>query len=249
MELAENLLPLALSRPADAFARATELLAQRPEPGAASIARQARAIVLRDVGRTDEAVTELRLALRLARLSGVPGRVPDVQATLGLTLGLAGRTAAGLADLDKAVGASTGVLLAGILTRRGGLFTVLGRHEAALADLGRAVGLSHRAGDAVWEARARNHRFLVHVARGQAARGRHDLVVAERLFSAVGQELESAMVIHNQADLAFQLGDLPAALGFLDRATERYAALSVPMPEIALDRCAVLLAAGLATEI
>jgi len=55
-------------------------------------------------------------------------------------------------------------------------------------------------------------------------------------------------VIHNQADLAFQLGDLPAALGFLDRATERYAALSVPMPEIALDRCAVLLAAGLATE-
>ena len=244
----DGLLSLALSRPGDAFARANHLLAQHEDAHVASIARQTRAIVLRDTGRTDEAIAELRKALRLARLSAVPGRAPDVQATLGLTLGLAGRTAAGLAALDDAVAASRGVYAGRALTRRGDLLLVLGRHEEALADLGRAINLLHRGGDQVWEARAHNHRFLVHVARGHASAARADLIVAERLFAAAGQELESAMAVHNRADVAFQEGDLPAALGFLDQAAARYAALSVPMPELALDRCAVLLAAGLATE-
>ena len=93
----------------DAFARANRLLAHHADAHVASIARQTRAIVLRDTGRTDEAIAELRKALRLARLSAIPGRAPDVQATLGLTLGLAGRTAAGLAALDDAVAASQGV--------------------------------------------------------------------------------------------------------------------------------------------
>jgi hypothetical protein len=54
--------------------------------------------------------------------------------------------------------------------------------------------------------------------------------------------------VHNRADVAFELGDLPAALGYLDDAAARYAAVGAYMPELAIDRCVVLLAAGLGAE-
>jgi tetratricopeptide (TPR) repeat protein len=244
----ERLLALTLSRPAEALTEATNLLAQGPDARTAAVAHQARAIVLRDTGRVAEAITELRVALRLANAFPAPERACDVQATLGVTLALAGRTAAGLAALNQAVTASTGVLAGRVLARRGGLLGMLGRHAEALADLRSAITLLHRGGDTVWEARSRSHRFLVYAARGQAARADRDLAIAARLFAAAGQELESAHSVHNRADVAFLIGDLPAALGFLDEAGARYAALSVFSRNLALDRCTVSLAAGLSKE-
>ncbi len=244
----EYLLPLAVARPSEAYAAAGALLDGTPDPRSASIAHQARAIVLRDTGRQTEAVAELRLALRLAKESADVGRVADVQATLGLTLGLGGRPKEGLAALGQSIGNSRGVAAGRALTRRGYLLRVLGRYDEALVDLRHAVTLLHRGRDQIWEARARTHRFLVYSALGQAAHADRDLVVAEQLSAATGQDLESAMLVHNRADVAFQAGDLPAALGFLDAAAARYSALQTEWPSLAIDRCAVLLAAGLATE-
>ncbi|HEY6592597.1 MAG TPA: CHAT domain-containing tetratricopeptide repeat protein [Asanoa sp.] len=245
--LADHLLPLALARPDDALAEADEVLARHTDPASASVARQARAIVLRDSGRTSEAMGELRSAVRLAERSTAQ-RLADVQATLGVTLGLAGRVTEGLALLDRAVQASTAVHRGRVLHRRGVLLRILGRYDESLADLRRAIDALHRAGDRVWEARARQARFLVYAALGQAGRADRDLGVAERLFAATGQDLESAMAVHSRADIAFQAGDLPAALAFLDEADGRYAALHSWWPSLAIDRCAVLLAAGLAGE-
>jgi tetratricopeptide (TPR) repeat protein len=244
----EELLALALSRPTEAFASATALLDETPDLRTASVAHQTRAIVLRDSGRQTEAVTELRRALRLAKRATETGRVADVQATLGLTLGLGGQPTAGLAALGEAIDNSHGVAAGRVLTRRGYLLRVLGRYDEALADLRQAVRLLQRGRDQVWEARARTHRFLVYSALGEAAHADRDLVVAERLATAAGQDLESAMLVHNRADVAFQAGNLPAALSFLDEAASRYAALHTDWPSLATDRCAVLLAAGLATE-
>ena len=244
----QKLLALTQSRPAEALVLASRMLTQDLDARTASIAHQARAIVLRDTGRVAEAIAELRVALRLANTLPDPERASDVKATLGLTLALDGRTTAGLAALDQAAATSSGVLAGQVLARRGGLLGMLGRHKEALADLNRAITLLHRGGDEVWEARARNHRFLIYAAHGQAARADRDLAVAERLFATVGQELESAHAVHNRAYVAFLTGDLPAALGFLDRADARYTTLSVFNWDLALDRCAVLLAAGLSTE-
>ena len=113
--------------------------------------------MLRDDGRIDEAMVELRAALRLARASGDDARAYDVQATLGVALVFAGRTAAGLAALDAAADGSTGVLAGRRGVAAGSLLARLGRRDEALADLNRAITLLHRAGDPVWEARARNH--------------------------------------------------------------------------------------------
>ena len=86
----EELLPLALSRPHEALARARAVLAGQPGPYEASVAHQAAGIVLRDIGDVQAGVRELRAALRLARRTGSAEREADVLATLGAGAGLRG---------------------------------------------------------------------------------------------------------------------------------------------------------------
>jgi tetratricopeptide (TPR) repeat protein len=244
----ESLLPLALSRPSEALAQADRLLAGRPTAADASIAHQARGIVLRDRGDTAAGIAELRAAVRLAQSSGDPARVADARATLGLTLGIAGQVTEGLDQLGRAADGSTGVLAGQTRVRRAALLITLGQHDDALADLRRAVPLLRRAGDAVWEARSRMYRFAIYATLGRVADADRELVLADRLFVAAGQELEAVMMVQNRAYLAYLVGDLAGALGFLDEAESRYGALDVYIPELAEDRSRALLAAGLAGE-
>src|SRR5580698_3003952 len=99
-----------MSRPHEALAKAREILAARPDPYAASVARQAAGIVLRDVGDVGAGVRELRAALRLARRSGSQDREADVLASLGAALIYAGRTTDGLTAFGRAVDLANGVL-------------------------------------------------------------------------------------------------------------------------------------------
>jgi tetratricopeptide (TPR) repeat protein len=244
----DGLLPLALSRPREALARARRVLNGRPSPYEASVAHQAAGIVLREVGDVHAGVRELRAALRLARQTGSSDREADVLATLGAALVYAGRTADGLAAFDRAVGLSNGVLAGRVLLRRGIALRTLGRHAAALDDLRRAVNVLQRAGDQLWTARALNARGLVYIAVGSPARADADLVAAERLFAETSQELEWSDAALNRALAAFSSGDLPAALSHLDEAAARYRPLNVPTPSLSLDRCDVLLAAGLVAD-
>ncbi|MGH3256024.1 MAG: hypothetical protein ACRDOU_11650, partial [Streptosporangiaceae bacterium] len=64
---ADDLLPLALSRPREAMVKARAVLAGQPGPYEASVAHQAAAIVTREFGDVEAGVRELRMALRLAR--------------------------------------------------------------------------------------------------------------------------------------------------------------------------------------
>lgn len=244
----DDLLALAIARPAVALASARALLARRPGPYAASIAHQAIAIVLRDRGELGEAIAELRRARRLAEASGDASREVDVCATLGLTLAWAGRGHAGLAFLDRAVAGSGGGAAGRVLVRRAIAYYLLGRYDAALADLTRALPLLRRAADEVWEARALNWRADVHRSLGATARAAADYHRAERLFAAAGQEVEYAGVRHNLGMVAAASGDLPRALALLDEARALFAALGDLRADQVLDRCAVLLAAGLGPE-
>jgi len=194
------------------------------------------------------AIRELRSALRLAQAAGSPEREADVLATLGIALIQVGRTATGIAALDAAVAQSGGVLAGRVLHRRGGALWILGRHREALADLRRAVTILRHAGDAMWAARALTARALVHLALGSTERAYIDFGSAERLFVASSQELECAYARHNRGLVAFRSGDLPAALAYLDEAARRYKSLDTPMPDLSIDRCAVLLAAGLPAD-
>jgi tetratricopeptide (TPR) repeat protein len=244
----DDLLQLAMSRPRDALARATNLLAGRPGAYEASIARQAIGIVLRDNGDVSAAIRELRAAARQARQAGSAEREADVLGSLGVAMANAGRTAAGLATLDRALQLSTGALQGRVLHRRGVVLWTVGRHSAALADLRRAVALLERAGDLAWTALALTARGLVQLDLGYADRADADLAVAGGVYAETGQDLQSAHTLLNRGVVASRTGDLPRALALFDEAAARYQLLDVPTPSLSQSRCIALRAAGLASE-
>jgi tetratricopeptide (TPR) repeat protein len=244
----DDLLPLALSRPREALARARTVLARRPDHYESSVAHQAAGIVLRDFGDVEAGVRELRAALRMARRTGLADREADVLATLGVALVVSGRTTAGLNALDLGVARSTGVLTARVLVRRGMILIFLGRYPAALDDLRQGMTALRRAGDQIWMARALNARSRAYLSMGLTDRADADLAAAGRLFTEMGQELESIDAVHNRGVAAFHSGDLPAALSYLDTAASRYQLLKVWNPDVSISQCDVLLAAGLAVD-
>jgi len=252
----DELIPLTGVSPRAALAAARAVLAGHPGPRDASIAHQAAAIVLRDFGDVRAAIRELQQAARLARLAADPDREADVLTSLGTALVMAGRTGAGLTALDNAlakvstarVGGAEGSELGRILVRRGGSLWIAGRYAEARADLRKAIALTGQAGDTLWEARARTAAALADLAVGAVDRADAGFQAAERLFAGTGQQLEIAYARHNRALVAFASGDLPGALRHLDDAAGRYARLGVFVPDAALDRCAVLLAAGLPAD-
>jgi tetratricopeptide (TPR) repeat protein len=211
----------------------------------ASVAHQAAGIVLREFGDLDAGIGELRKALRLARRTGVVRREADVLASLAVALVYAGRTAAGLAAFDRALWLSRGAQAGQVLHRRSIALLALGQHVAALDDARRAVTLLRRTGDKLWTARAVGHRGLMYYTLGFPARADADFAAAERLFAETSQVLESIYMVHNRALVASSLNDIPTALSYFDEAASRYEPLNVLVPDLAIDRCGVLLAAGL----
>src|SRR5262249_53128313 len=122
------------------------------------------------------------------------------------------------------------------------------RYAAALADFRHAVSVLRHAGDPVWMARSLNGRGLAYLSAGSPGRADADFVAAGRLWTQTGQELEAIHTVLNRACAASRARDLPAALSFFDEAASRYRPMRVPTPFLSLDRCDVLLAAGLADE-
>jgi tetratricopeptide (TPR) repeat protein len=247
---AEDLLRLAIAEPTHATALAREVTSVSLDPWMLSVARHAEGIVLRDQGRTVEAVRELRSARELARRSGDLDRLADVRATLGSALALDGRTRAGVHELDRAVIEAVGPQVrARCLMRRGYVLSVvLGRHREALADLRGALRGARGSSDRVWEARTLVAMSLVHLDVGEVARAERLLEDARRIFEAEGQEFEVAGARHDQGFLAFCRGDLPGALSLYDEAAVGYARWGYVPVELGRDRCQALLAAGLPDE-
>jgi len=244
----DRLLPLVFARPAAARAGAVAVLAGRPSAHHASIAHQVLGLLERDFGDLRVAVGQLRRAVTLARRSGSADRTADAMATLGVALVHSGRSRAGLGLLREAAGRTRGHPAARVRFRLAAALWVLGRHREALAELRPAVPALRRAGDLVWTARALTLRGLAQLALGAAERAEADLRAAETMFARTSQHYDRAEAVHNLGLVALRAGDLPAALDRLDRARLRYRALGTPVPELTIDYCTALLAAGLDRE-
>ena len=244
----DELLALALSRPADALTIAREVLANAPSDADAAVAHQAAGIVHRDFGDIGEAVAELKAAYRHARRAADPDREAEILASLGVALVMAGHTDRGLAALDSIVPGRTGVLAGRILIRRAWVRAQLGRYAEALADAEQAVALLSDTGDLVWEARALTHRAMVLLAMGAIDRADQDYARSEELFAKCGQQIEYADTRQARGRAAFARGDLPAALLYFDDAQRVVEGLGVLEPDLFVNKCMVLLAAGLTRD-
>ncbi|MBV9857006.1 MAG: CHAT domain-containing protein [Streptosporangiaceae bacterium] len=244
----DELLALALSRPPEALAAAREVLAQRPPPSLAAVAHQAAGVVLRDFGDIGAAIGEFRQARRLAHGAGDGGRESEVLGSLGVALVLAGQAKRGLSALDTALRGSRGVPAGRILLRRSNALWVLGRSAEALQDARAAVDLLSGSGDPVWEARALYHRAAAYFALGDIERADRDYARTETLYAACGQRLEYASVRHDRGAAAHARGDLPTALAHLHHAQDLFDELGIFAPELIVNKCTVLLAAGLARD-
>ena len=244
----DELLALALSRPSEALVAARQVLAGQPTAAQAAVAHQAAGVVLRDFGDIGEAIGELKAARRLARQAGDADRESDVLASLAVAWLLAGQTRRGLSVLDAVLPRSHGVQAGRILIRRAYALWVLGRNAEALRDAQAAVELLDGAGDLVWEARALHHRATMYRAVGDIERADQDYARAEALHAASGQRFEYASARQERAVAAYARGDLPTALAHLDHAQVLFDQLGIFEPELAVNRCTVLLAAGLARD-
>lgn len=243
-----DLLPLVFSQPKRALAGARALLASAPSPFDASVAHQVIGLVERDFGDLAAGIGHLRRARTLARRAGSAAREADVLATLGIALIHSGSTRPGLAALDGALAQSQGPAAARVLFRRAGALWILGRHREALDDLRGAIPYLRRSGDMIWTARALTLRATLLLALGSVERATVDFADAERLWAATDQEHDKVVAVENRGRAAFRSGDLPAALGHFDEAARRYEALGTPMFVMNMERCAVLLTAGLPSE-
>ncbi|HEX4818462.1 MAG TPA: CHAT domain-containing protein [Nonomuraea sp.] len=243
-----DLLALVFARPQEALAAARAVLADGRGPYESSIARQALGILHREFGDLGAAIGELRQAVRLARRAGSADRESDVLATLGIALLQDGRTRSGLTALHDAAARADGRTRARVLFRRAGAWWILGRHAEALEDLRRAVPALLAAHDTVWAARALSLRGHLYLEQGVVRQADADFRTAERMFATTSQDHDSAVAVQNRGVAAFRTGDLPAALGLLDDAERRFKELGTPMFDLICDRCAVLLAAGLAGD-
>ena len=245
-----DLLGLAIADPDRAETIANDLLSSSLDPAVSSIAHQARGIVWRDRGLVDEALRELRTAVRLGHESADADREADARATLGLSLSIAGRTRDGLAQLGRALTAAADpAVRARILTRRGhALYFLLARPREALDDLEAALPTFQSTGDHIWEARTLNLIGLSRLRLGQTNLAAHAVQRAEDIFEREGQAVETVVTVHTRAMIAWCRGDLPGTLRLYDEAAKRFAALGEDHPGLVRDRCEALLAAGLVPE-
>ncbi|MDQ6523792.1 CHAT domain-containing protein [Nocardioides sp. LHD-245] len=244
----EELLALALERPEEAVRRAERVLAEDSDPLARSYAHQCLGIVLRDRGRADEALAQLRQGLRAARHSAIAGRESDVRATYGATLVFAGRTRPGLAQLDRALAAAEGTVRAKILMRKAGVLAILGRHGEARPVLRGAVAEMAGAGDAVWEGRTRIWLGHIELTLGHVEDAEREVVAAERLLARAGATVERLTAVTSLADIAVARGDLAGGLRSYAAAVAGFEAARRPWFEVIELYVGAYLAAGLAGE-
>ena len=169
-------------------------------------------------------------------------------ATLGTALAWAGQVDESIATLNGAVAAARGELAGRVLMRRASVLRSLGQYSEALDDLNRALPIFRRVGDRVWEARSLTHRAEIYLSTNDFSRAVADYRSADRLHATSGQVLEYAMSQHNLGRVALALGDIPTAFRNFDQADLQYRRLDAENPDLAMDRCAAFLLAGLPAE-
>lgn len=238
------------------------------EPGqsaalAAMVAEQARsthdiaaaAIAARALGlaalHTDDATTavrHLRTAIALGRRARSPVLTAEARMTLAYVLNGRGRSRQALLEIDAALLDLDGLERARAEAQRGAILESHGRHDEALASYRGALPELRRAGDHLWVQRVLLNRGVLYGYRGEFAAAVRDLREAEWLCEQQGLGLSAGFVQENLGWIDTLRGEVPAALGHLDAAEQRFRALGSRLGFVLRDRSELLLSVNLLSE-
>lgn len=242
-----DLLAHAISQPSAAMTTALGVLSGGPKYRERSLAHHALAIVERDRGRIPQALGQIRLAVKAARMAG-PDREAEVRATYGTILLFAGATSKALKQLDRALALTTGPAVRRVLHLRGSAFWLLGRYDEAARDLARSIRLSRAAGDRLWEGRSLGALGNVRRALGDLDGALNDFAVAESVHLEAGEVVEAMLYMGSRAMVLLQQGDVVGALALMQDVDDRLHSAGVDPVEQLVDHASALLAARLASE-
>lgn len=245
----EELLELAIEDPEEACRRALEMLDHEQDSLVRSFAHHSLGIVHRDQGRTAAALQELRKGIREAHAARSPDRERDVRATYGTALVYAGRSGAGLRELDRAAEGAVGETAAKVLMRRAGALVVLGRYDEAVPAMDDALAAILSAGNPLWEARTRIWLGHAHLVLGDVDQAEREVLVAEEILRQVGASVERLTAVENLAEIAAARGDDSSCLRLYGDALAGYVeAGQHPRFEAVALHATAYLRAGLAKE-
>jgi tetratricopeptide (TPR) repeat protein len=249
--MAAEALRLADADPPRASALASKALRRARaggDPASASVAERALGHAARAHHDLKAAVAHLRRAIRVAEQGDLARHAAQARVSLSGTLALRGDLRGALREADRAAPGLTGPDLVLLQGQRAFVLQMQGRFEEALESYQKILGAFRRAGDARREATTLNNRGVLYFHLGALDAAEADLVRAEEMFTALGQERTAVDIRENLGSILVRKGRLSAALAWFDRADE-YARAHGMVDGVALQhRCTALLAARLVTE-
>ena len=169
--------------------------------------------------------------------------------SLALALLSAGATRRALREADRATRIDGAPDRGALELQRAIILERLGRLGEALDGYRLAIAGFRRGGDRNGEARALCDRGVLQTYRGELGAAEADLRRAETLCDELGLGLMGASVRQNLGFVAAQRGDVPRGLACYEQAQATFAAIGgTRYALLELDRCSLLLAAGLTAE-
>jgi tetratricopeptide (TPR) repeat protein len=216
----------------------------------------ARSILLRRLGvleRWDEGAMEgslrlLRMAVAEAETANRRDLVAEGLLSLAGSHYFAGNVDEAFAVLDHAESEAPVELLARIEFQRASMAALAGWYDTALAAYGRLVERFEAVGDDVFLANTLSNRGFVLLDRGDPDGARNDLERARAMFARFGDERQVAFTDHSLGRVAARTGDVLRALHCFHDSEQALRRLHIAPTDVQLNRCEVLLEAGLYAE-
>jgi len=215
---------------------------------AASVAERAIGLAILRLEGPDAALPHLRAAIRHGHAAGSTELAAEARMTFAIALNMQGHPRQALREIDAAVTELTGVPRARAQAQRAAILNQLGRLDAALPDYQTALPILRQAGDHVWLQRVLYNRAVLFGYLQEFDAAEADLLEAEQLCLSHGLDLSLAFVHENLGWIRGLRGDIPAALHFLDLADQRLREHHMPVGQLLVDRCQLLLSVRLTDE-
>jgi tetratricopeptide (TPR) repeat protein len=215
---------------------------------AAAIAVRALGLAALQINDAATAMRHLRKAVALGRRARSAALVAEARMTLAYALNGSGRSRQALQEIDAALADLVGVERARAEAQHGAILQLHGRLDEALASYRSALPELRRAADLVWVQRVLANRGVVYGYRSEFGAALKDLREAGRLCEQLDLGLSAGFVHQNLGWIETLRGDVPAALGHLDTAEQRFRALGSRLSFILCDRSELLLSVNLLSE-